>query len=178
MHLEKEVYYDTTHLANIGHFLLGVGAVIALSQTKEILNEIGKVSQKMELAEKGVKNLAVGVDQLKESNQKLSLQNSNIEQVLVELRQATQSLEAKLIYTSSQEIPQKIPYIKDPKQRREEIKKTIPSDLENSNLQLGQVYLPKDKMEEAYGVFSNNDIQSQSNFLRDNLKIWNNNTNK
>lgn len=29
---------DTTHLGNIGHLLLGIGAVIGLSHTKEALN--------------------------------------------------------------------------------------------------------------------------------------------
>lgn len=128
----------------------------------------------MELADKAVENIGLVAEHLKNGNENISKQNADIQQALSKLEQATIALREKVISIAFQEIFQQLSQIKNPIKMKEELRKIIHSEAKQSKLHSGQVYLPKSKIEEAYKVFSKQDIQLQSMFLRDNLKIWNN----
>lgn len=152
----KYICCTTKRLYEIGGFMLGIAAIIALCKTDGLLEEILKIGK--------------GVEQLEKSNGHLRNLAQQHRTGIEELKNIVKILQEQLIKNEARkisEIAQKL----TPENRIKILKDISPST--SSHLKEGQIYLPKSALEEAKELFKRNEPILQEEYLRNKLEIWN-----
>jgi hypothetical protein len=146
----------TKKLSEIGGFLLGFSAVIALCKTDGLLDEILKIGK--------------GVEQLEKSNGHLRNLAQQHREGIKELKDIVKVLQGQLINNEARKISENAQKL-TPENRIKILKDISPST--SSTLKEGQIYLPKSALEEAKELFKRNEPILQEEYLRNKLEIWN-----
>lgn len=155
---KKYICCFTKKLSEIGGFLLGTSALIALCKT-----DVDELLQK-------VLEIRSGVAQLKEGNYRLEDLAQQHRDGIKELKDIVKALNEQLINNEAHKVLENTQKLA-PENRIKILKNISPP--ETSALKDGQIYLPRDALEEAKKIFEKNDPILQQEYLRQNLKIWN-----
>ena len=139
----------------LGTFLIGVGAIVALYQTKDVLSEIFKIRD-------AISDLKNGTEQIKEAVNSLKSE-----------RKASTAREYAPLFERRSSVP-KHKSNQDLSQEQEKDLRLLLPD-EKSDLKPGDIYLPSEAFPKLEGKLRSQDwgnAGNAENFLRENLQIW------
>lgn len=137
-----------------GSLLLGVAALIALYQTRDVLEKVLEIKTAVQELKDGNKIIQTAVQELKDRNKTIQTAVDNIES-------------ERKYFTAHR-------YKKDlKKEKMSDLKALLPD--EKSNLKPGDIYLPSQALPKLKEKLASQSPQSDvyaENFLRENLQIW------